>query len=90
MKYPKSIQTLIDSEQLSENLFLSEQTIEKTINDKKYVIQFVIHKIRACLVFDSNDNLIDFYDYCASHEPIYKNKSYYSWIKHEKEAQISN
>lgn len=79
---PKTIKTLIEAEQIveDENLFLSEQIIEKNIDDRKYIIHFIVHKIRSCLVFDQYNNLIDYYDNGASQEPIYKSHSYWYFI----------
>jgi len=81
-KYPKTIRTLIESQQIAvaEKLFCSEQVYEKILGDRKYVLFFIIYSIRACLVFDLNDNLIDNYHGCAPREKLYKGKGYYSWI----------
>jgi hypothetical protein len=82
-RYPQKIETLIDSERISAETELEnlETVIEKEFNGKLYVIQWICYRIRSCLVFDLDDNLIDFYDSCALlTDKMYKGKSYYEWI----------
>nr|QMP83075.1 MAG: hypothetical protein [Caudoviricetes sp.] len=84
-RYPSKIETLIESEEIisqTDNVYFGEFNVEKIYNDKFYVIQWVCGRIRSCIVFDLNDNLIDHYDNGALVvEYIYKNKSYDSWTK---------
>lgn len=82
-RYPSKIETLIESEQIVSEMEVigGEFNIEKIYNNKLYVIQWCVFRIRSCLVFDLEDNLIDHYDNGAFVcEHIYKNKSYYRWI----------
>lgn len=83
-RYPSKIETLIESEHIifnMDNVFCSERVIKKKYNNKLYVLQWCIYRIRGCLVFDLEGNLIDHYDNGAFYwEHIYKKKTYYQWV----------
>lgn len=82
-KYPKTISTIIESELISCETEITnlESAIEKIYNNKLYVIQWICFRIRSCLVFDLEHNLIDHYDNGAiATDKMYKNKSYYEWV----------
>ena len=81
--FPKDIETVKFCGDFSEDASLMHPSIiEKEYNDKKYIISYD-SIIRECLVFDKNDNLVDWF-VTSFTEQKYKGKLFREYLGYEK------